>query len=45
MTLDELTRALRELSIGEEKRGYGHATSEEIANLLLDHFDIEPKEW
>lgn len=42
MTMDELTRALRELSIGEERRGYGHHSSEEVAELLLEHFDIHP---
>lgn len=42
MTVDELSHALRSLGIGEEKRGYGHATSEELAELLLDYFDIRP---
>lgn len=30
--------------MAETERGYGHATGEEIADLLLQHFDIEEKE-
>lgn len=41
MPLEELTRTLRLLGVGEPHRGYGHHSSEEIAEILLAHFSIE----
>lgn len=44
LDVDKLTLALRMLDIGEFKRGYGHASSEEIAEKLLEHFTISLKD-
>jgi hypothetical protein len=40
---DKLTLALRILGIGEPLRGCGHLSSLEIAERLLENFDITPK--
>lgn len=42
--LDVLTRWLLRNGYGEERRGYGHATAEDIATALLDNFNITFKE-
>lgn len=45
MTMKEaLTRWLLANGYGEELRGYGHATAEDIAEALLDNFNIQFKE-
>lgn len=40
LDLEKLTLALRILGVGEPLRGYGQATSEDIAEKLLANFDI-----
>jgi hypothetical protein len=44
VTTEALIAFLLEHGAAEERRGYGHISADELAELLLEHFAITPRD-